>query len=49
MPRIDVRTLTDPILFRLPLVAREMLQEGVSVDLERIHTLRNISLGICCL
>jgi hypothetical protein len=27
MPRVDVRTLTDPILFRLHLVAREMLQE----------------------
>ena len=27
MPRVDVRTLTDPLLFRLHLVAREMLQE----------------------
>jgi hypothetical protein len=25
MPRVDVRTLTDPVLFRLHLVAREML------------------------
>jgi hypothetical protein len=28
MPRVDVRTLSDPILFRLHLVAREMLEEG---------------------
>jgi hypothetical protein len=28
MPRVDVRTLTDPILFRLHLVAREMLHEA---------------------
>lgn len=28
MSRVDVRTLTDPILFRLHLVAREMLREA---------------------
>jgi hypothetical protein len=28
MPRVDVRTLGDPILFRLHLVAREMLHEA---------------------
>ena len=28
MPRVDVRTLSDPLLFRLHLVAREMLEEG---------------------
>jgi hypothetical protein len=27
MPRVDVRTLTNPILFRLHLVAQEMLHE----------------------
>jgi hypothetical protein len=27
MPRVDVRTLTDPLLFRLHLVAQELLQE----------------------
>ena len=27
MPRVDVRTLPDPILFRLHLVAQELLQE----------------------
>jgi hypothetical protein len=32
MPRIDVRTLTDPILFRLHLVAREMLQEANAAE-----------------
>lgn len=28
MPRVDVRPLGDPILFRLPLVARERLHEA---------------------
>jgi hypothetical protein len=28
MPRVDLCTLTDPILFRLPLVARELRQEA---------------------
>lgn len=28
MPRVDIRTLTDPLLFRLHLVAREMLARG---------------------
>lgn len=27
MPRVDVRTLTDPLLFRLHLVAQQMLYE----------------------
>jgi hypothetical protein len=28
MPRVALRTLTDPILFRLPLVARELRREA---------------------
>lgn len=35
MPRVDVRTLKDPILFRLHLVAREMLQEANGA--EQVH------------
>jgi hypothetical protein len=32
MPRVDVRTLRDPILFRLHLVAREMLYEAQGTE-----------------
>ena len=40
MPRVDVRTLPDPILFRLHLVAREMLQEDGTEQTNWAHVVR---------
>jgi hypothetical protein len=40
MPRVDVRTLSDSILFRLHLVAREMLQEDGTEQTNWAHVVR---------
>jgi len=45
MPRVDVRTLTDPLLFRLHLVAREMLQEANGV--ERTNWAQMVGVTFC--
>ena len=44
MPRVDVRTLPDPILFRLHLVAREMLPEDGTEQTNWAHVVR-VTLG----